>query len=375
MVKNGVGMERVFKPGEICLHSGQYVIVDSEGKAIGSERTVVRDKPFPPTPQQGQGYLLVDQTQHRGITDARSVTTDTVSTSTPEAVSTGDEKGFWGGIAAVLALVAAIIALPTSVSKGIEALQNPGVGVISAGIVLLAAMISASYMLSKKDSVSTLQRVLAAIVVAVGTIVILLSIGFWVGSNWQRQLSVSELPLSVLHSYTFEGAQDPIEIAPWRSAPAIKSHTLLVYDDKEFSHSGTQSLRLNCEFQPIKTDSSEWAGISAFDLEFSNVKVIVAWVLVPRSEQTRDGKLRSRITAWTLDPAGEPVGLYSESKVLEPGVWTPIFLGTFDTLSNANFEWNREIFQIALEVWSDKPYSGSVYFDDIVIYADATVVK
>ena len=56
-------MERTYRPGETCPRSGQYAIVDAQGKALGPERTVVRDMPFPPTPQRGQGYRLVDPTR------------------------------------------------------------------------------------------------------------------------------------------------------------------------------------------------------------------------------------------------------------------------------------------------------------------------
>ena len=58
-----VNVERTYRPGEICPRSGQYAIVDAGGKALGPERTVVREVPFPPTPQRGQGYRLVDPTQ------------------------------------------------------------------------------------------------------------------------------------------------------------------------------------------------------------------------------------------------------------------------------------------------------------------------
>jgi hypothetical protein len=55
----------IYKPGEKCLVSGQYVIVWVATHArTGRERTVVRGEPFPPTPSAGQGYILVDPTRH-----------------------------------------------------------------------------------------------------------------------------------------------------------------------------------------------------------------------------------------------------------------------------------------------------------------------
>lgn len=50
------------KPGEKALRSGQYQIVGLRGRK-GSERTVVKDEPFPPTLSAGQRYVLVDPTK------------------------------------------------------------------------------------------------------------------------------------------------------------------------------------------------------------------------------------------------------------------------------------------------------------------------
>lgn len=63
MNTKGTGENSVFKPGETCPTSGQYAVVDREGKSVGTERTVVRGATFPPTPGSGQGYVLVDPTQ------------------------------------------------------------------------------------------------------------------------------------------------------------------------------------------------------------------------------------------------------------------------------------------------------------------------
>ena len=53
-----------YKPGEICPFSGQFEIVDPQGKRSGQERTVTRGEPFPPVPKRGQKYILVDPTLH-----------------------------------------------------------------------------------------------------------------------------------------------------------------------------------------------------------------------------------------------------------------------------------------------------------------------
>jgi hypothetical protein len=53
------------KPGELAPRSGQYGIVGPRGGETGAERTVVKGEPFPPTPQSGQHYILVDPTKSK----------------------------------------------------------------------------------------------------------------------------------------------------------------------------------------------------------------------------------------------------------------------------------------------------------------------
>ena len=52
------------KPGTPAPNSGQVEIVGPRGGRTGEERTVIRDKPLPPTPQPGQGYIVVDRTRN-----------------------------------------------------------------------------------------------------------------------------------------------------------------------------------------------------------------------------------------------------------------------------------------------------------------------
>ncbi len=55
--------KRAFKPGQKAPVSGQYGIVGPKGRRAGTERTVVKGKRFPPTPEPGQRYVLVDPTR------------------------------------------------------------------------------------------------------------------------------------------------------------------------------------------------------------------------------------------------------------------------------------------------------------------------
>lgn len=52
-------MKKTYRPGEIAQISGQYRLVGTKREA-----TVTRGEPLPPTPKNGQKWLLVDQTRH-----------------------------------------------------------------------------------------------------------------------------------------------------------------------------------------------------------------------------------------------------------------------------------------------------------------------
>ncbi len=52
--------QKVIRPGTPAPESGQYKIPGSK-----TEITAVQNKPLPPTPKPGQGYVLVDLTKHK----------------------------------------------------------------------------------------------------------------------------------------------------------------------------------------------------------------------------------------------------------------------------------------------------------------------
>jgi hypothetical protein len=53
-------MSKTLKPGTPAPKSGQYL-----NPKTGTEITGVKGKPLPPTPDSGQGYVLVDQIKHK----------------------------------------------------------------------------------------------------------------------------------------------------------------------------------------------------------------------------------------------------------------------------------------------------------------------
>ena len=55
-----------FKPGQKAPDSGQYPVVGPKGGDKGTEVTVVKGEPLPPTPEKGWGYGSPDRTKHKG---------------------------------------------------------------------------------------------------------------------------------------------------------------------------------------------------------------------------------------------------------------------------------------------------------------------
>ncbi|AVH63915.1 hypothetical protein [Nostoc sp. 'Peltigera membranacea cyanobiont' N6] len=52
-------------PGERTPISGQYEVINSNGKSTGLEVTSTAGNPFPPTSESDQSYRLVDPTKHK----------------------------------------------------------------------------------------------------------------------------------------------------------------------------------------------------------------------------------------------------------------------------------------------------------------------
>jgi len=53
------------KPGEKAPASGQYGIVGPRGGNTGAERTITKGEPFPPTPEPGQRFVIVDRSKNK----------------------------------------------------------------------------------------------------------------------------------------------------------------------------------------------------------------------------------------------------------------------------------------------------------------------
>lgn len=62
---------RSFLPGEKCPVSGQYKNIDT-----GHEVTVVKGEPFPPTPESGQRYVMIDPTRHKRVEPVEVIKTE-----------------------------------------------------------------------------------------------------------------------------------------------------------------------------------------------------------------------------------------------------------------------------------------------------------
>ncbi|MBW4640381.1 MAG: hypothetical protein KME05_19560 [Gloeocapsa sp. UFS-A4-WI-NPMV-4B04] len=59
------GNQQLYKPGEIVPESGQYELISADGSSEGREVTSTKGEHFPPAPESGMHYKLVDPTHHK----------------------------------------------------------------------------------------------------------------------------------------------------------------------------------------------------------------------------------------------------------------------------------------------------------------------
>jgi|LGVF01.1.fsa_nt_gb hypothetical protein len=198
-------------------------------------------------------------------------------------------------------------------------------------------------------------------------IFVVFGVGFYVGSYGEKLEIVQKNSLQVAYNDDFEDIKDSTYVGPWAAYPK-KNHTLDPSD--KYAHSGTHSLKLTVKNQPYEKDmGKEYGGIGITDLNIHKAKTIEAWVLVPESDQARGSIIKSHIIAYMKDSSDESIGFFGEEEEIEPGIWTPIFLGLFyeTDCENCTFKWDGTIHGLYLTVWSDQSYWGSIYFDDITI--------
>jgi hypothetical protein len=189
---------------------------------------------------------------------------------------------------------------------------------------------------------------------------------------------VQKNSLQVAYNDDFENRNGPADIDPWTTRHDNKSYSGRISEEEK--HFGNYSLRLKVDMTDYDYNDiekrDEYGSIGIASAKHSEVKVIEAWVLVPESEQVIGSTFSSHIIAYFNDSSSRNIAFFGETEEIKPGRWTPIFLGVFYEAKcsdpniewNCNFEWDGTIDALYLTVWSDQPYKGSIYFDDITIW-------
>jgi len=209
-------------------------------------------------------------------------------------------------------------------------------------------------------------------------IVIAFVVGFYEGSSGEKLEIVQKNSLQVAYNYDFENKTDPTDIDPWSTHHDNKSDTGRISEEEK--HFGNCSLRLEVAMTDYDFNETEkkdeYGSIGITSAKLSEVKAIKAWVLVPESDHVRDSTFYSHMFACFNDSSSRNIEFFGETEEIKPGRWTPIFLGVFYETRcyncknewNCSFEWDGTIDALYLTVWSDQPYKGSIYFDDITIW-------
>jgi hypothetical protein len=211
-------------------------------------------------------------------------------------------------------------------------------------------------------------------VLILGILLLVISLGLYVLPfffSGNETISVVEAPNFPFRStlYDFENSTNETDIAPWITLPTNKKYKALISQD--FALSGTQSLRVFVDMQPYITNKdTEYVGVELTGVTPLQAKIITAWVFIPQSEPIQGINFSAHILAYVKDKNGVLGGFVGETKVVKPGTWTSLFIGTFGETTDVlgNLVWNGKIDILYLTVWSDKPYNGSIYIDDFSIY-------
>lgn len=184
------------------------------------------------------------------------------------------------------------------------------------------------------------------------------------------------VPLQATRIFNFEEIDDSTDTESWVPVPnAARVPSLQVSGDEY--NSGEQSLQLVVDLPPYETDTlTAYGGIVIRGEEFPDVKAIMAWVLVPKSGAVRDKEFSAHILAYQCNENDQSIGFISEDKQIEPGLWTPLFLGTFQAtdLHTPAIKLKGEVNEVYVNVWSKQDYKGSIYIDDVVIFTEAAIV-
>jgi len=204
---------------------------------------------------------------------------------------------------------------------------------------------------------------------AAGVVVLALAIfgaGVFIGI---LRFRCSSVPLEVQLLYDFEDREGILHTDPWGLWASKEVHTLTLSHDKESACSGSRALRLDVE---LGSDDYEYVGVNALNLNSGDARAVTAWVLIPASEQTKTRTFWSSIIVYGRDNTEAPVVLRSHSREVQPGVWTPIFVGTPTKLvsNSGDSVWDGAITELCVAISCSKQYSGLVFIDDIVIYTD-----
>jgi len=147
----------------------------------------------------------------------------------------------------------------------------------------------------------------------------------------------------------------------------------MISENRGFAHTGARLLQLNAELRP-DLDDQDYVGIQTSDPSVINPRLIFAWVMVPSSPAAVDNSFRAYLAAFSYAENGDPIRLRSRNTTLEPGKWMLLQVGipAEVNLPTERRNWTGGITGLYLTLWSDKPYFGSFYIDDIILFTGAS---
>jgi hypothetical protein len=179
---------------------------------------------------------------------------------------------------------------------------------------------------------------------------------------------------------------DAYNKVPWVSLPLDKKFKLAVSNkfDQGQDRSYQYSLRLDGSIPGRGQTSLDFAGIALYgqndpDLNKDSIIAANAWVYIPESAENLENHFYGAIQGTTYSPNGESFISSSPDFELTPGEWTQIhwtvsfnvlYHDSINQVDRQFISLDNRISELDVIVRADRPYNGSIFFDNITIFSN-----
>jgi hypothetical protein len=268
----------------------------------------------------------------------------------------------------LIGIIGFILAFPDLISRGINAINKPGITTYASILAFIIVIIIYLYLLFSEKNNRVNRKITLYIFLSIYP-VLLLWIGYMMGFYSQQAEKFYAYKFSILKEYDFEKGDGLNSIS--LSDVGKKRHPeqiILLNDNLRFVHSGDYSLKTNCEF--IGTNSSrDFTDIKINNVGVNNYQFIQAYIFVESESRLTEDSLYTFIYYQQLNTNGSTNAVFGIITKIIPGRWNKVILGRVDKLysSDNRITINGSIEWLYIRIYSTIKFTGSIYIDDVQI--------